>query len=61
MVLMPGWEHESWQGQDGYRCTSLLAAYSDNITRSSWETFCEPPRPFVGENVYPMILLLIED
>lgn len=55
----PGWAHEVWQGQDGYEYTSFLTDYSVTISRLIWDTFYNPPRPFIGENVYHLMIPLI--
>jgi hypothetical protein len=55
----PGWAHEIWQGQDGYEYTSFLTDYSVTISHLIWDTFYNPPLPFIGENVYHLMLPLI--
>jgi len=55
----PGWAHEIWQGQDGYSYTSFLTDYSVTISRLTWDTFYNPPHPYIGENVYHLMLPLI--
>jgi len=55
----PGWAHEIWQGQDGYEYTSFLTDYSVTISRLTWDTFYEPPHPFIGEDVNHLLLPLI--
>ena len=58
-VFAPGWAHEVWQGQDGYSYTSFLTDYTVTISRLTWDTFYNPPHPFIGENVYHLMLPLI--
>jgi len=55
----PGWAHEFWRGQDGYEYTSFLTDYTVTISRLTWDAFYNPPRPFIGENVYHLVLPLI--
>jgi hypothetical protein len=55
----PGWAHEIRQGQDGYWYTSFLTDYSVTISRLTWDTFYNPPHPFIGENVNHMMLPLM--
>ena len=57
----PGWAHEVWRGQDGYEYTSFLTNYSVTISRLTWDIFYNPPHPFIGENVYHLMLPLIMD
>jgi len=59
-VFAPGWAHEVWQGQDGYSYASFLTNYTVTISRLTWDTFYNPPRPFIGENVYHLMLPLIK-
>ena len=59
-VFAPGWAHEVWQGQDGHSYTSFLTDYTVTISRLTWDAFYNPPRPFIGERVFRLMLPLIE-
>lgn len=52
----PGWANEVWTGQDGNTYTSYLTNYSVTIKRMGWDTFFEIPRPFIGENVFHLMI-----
>ena len=56
----PGWAHEIWQGQDGYTYTSFLANYTVTISRLTWDSLYAPPRPFIGADVYHLMLPLVK-
>lgn len=55
----PGWAHKIWQDQDGSWYTSYLTDYSVTISRLVWDDLFTPPHPFIGENVYHLMLPLI--
>jgi hypothetical protein len=58
-LFRPGWAHEIWQGHDGYSYTSYLTNYSVTISHLTWDSFYDPPRPYIGENVYHLMFPLI--
>jgi predicted GH43/DUF377 family glycosyl hydrolase len=59
-VFAPGWAHEVWQGQDGYSYTSFLTDYTVTISRLTWDTLYNPPHPFIGANIYHVLLPLVK-
>jgi hypothetical protein len=52
----PGWAHEVWTEHDTSWYTSFLTDYSITIRHLTWDGFYEPPRPFIGEEVYRVFL-----
>jgi predicted GH43/DUF377 family glycosyl hydrolase len=48
----PGWAHEVWSDLEGETNTSYLTDYSVTIQRLTWDSFYDPPRPFIGETIY---------
>jgi beta-xylosidase len=54
-----GWAHEIWVGHDGLLYTSFLTDYTVTISRLTWDTFFDPPRPFIGDAVYHSLLPLV--
>lgn len=52
----PGWAHEIWRGQDGLTYTSYLTDYSITISRLIWNTYYDPPHPFIGNAIYRALL-----
>lgn len=54
----PGWAHELWQGERTY--TSYLTSYTITINPVTWDTFFDPPIPFIGENVYHIVLPFVQ-
>ncbi len=57
-AFAPGWAHEIWQGQDGYTYTSFLTDYTVTISRLTWDIVGNPPHPFIGDNVYHVMMPL---
>ena len=55
----PGWAHEVWADQDGRPHTSYLTDYSVTIQRLTWDSFYDPPQPFIGETVYRIFAPLV--
>jgi hypothetical protein len=58
-AFRPGWAHEVWMGQDGMFYTSYLTDYTITIRRLTWDEFYEPPRPFIGEAVFHVLVPLV--
>lgn len=52
----PGWAHEIWQDHSGIWYTSYLNNYSITISPLTWDTFFNPPKPFIGEEVFHNVL-----
>lgn len=57
--LFPGWAHEFWLGQDGLTYTSFLTNNSVTVSRMTWDDWYHPAHPFIGENVYHLIIPLL--
>jgi hypothetical protein len=58
-LLAPGWAHEIWTDQSGQVYTSYLTTYTVTISPLTWNTFFDPPRPFIGSQVFNTVLPLI--
>jgi hypothetical protein len=58
-TLLPGWAHEVWNGQDGLTYTSYLTDYSITISQLTWNTYYDPPHPFIGADVHRCLLPLV--
>lgn len=60
-TFRPGWAHEVWTLPDGKSYTSFLTDYDYTITirHLVWDDFYYPPRPFIGEAVYHVLIPLI--
>jgi len=58
-VFGPGWAHEIWTALDGSLYTSYLTDYSVTISRLTWDHYYVPARPFVGANVYHVLLPMV--
>ena len=55
-LFIPGWAHESWRSPGGEWYTSYLTDYTVSISPLSWDTFFQPPHPFIGGAVYHIYL-----
>ena len=55
-LLRPGWAHEIWQGRDGKLYTSYLRRPSVHIQVLTWDDFCSPPCPLVGDTRFRQFL-----
>jgi len=58
-TIAPGWAHEVWTGQAGLVYTSYLTSYAVTISPLTWNMAFDPPRPFIGSQVFNTILPLI--
>lgn len=58
-TIAPGWAHEVWTGQAGQVYTSYLTSYAVTISPLTWNMAFDPPRPFIGSQVFNTILPLI--
>lgn len=59
MTLYPGWAHEVWDGHDEVTYTSFLTDYSITISPLSWNPYTYPPQPFIGSQVYRILLPIV--
>ena len=57
--LIPGWAHEVWEAQDGITYTSYLTSYAITISPLSWNPYSYPPQPFIGTQIYRIVLPII--
>ncbi len=55
-LLKPGWAHEVWLGQDNQTYTSFLTNYTVTISRLIWDDFYLPAHPFIGDQVFHLLL-----
>ena len=55
----PGWAHEVWQDNGGKWYTSYLTDYTVLISPFIWDDFFYPHRPFIGTDVYHVLLPLL--
>jgi hypothetical protein len=58
-TLVPGWAHEVWDGQDGLTYTSYLTNYTITISQLTWNTYYDPPHPFIGAEFHRYLLPLV--
>ncbi len=58
-TIAPGWAHEVWADQAGQVYTSYLTNYTVTISPLIWNTAYDPPRPFIGSQIFTTILPLI--
>jgi hypothetical protein len=58
-LLAPGWGHEVWADQSGQSYTSYLTSYAVTIAPLTWNQFFDPPRPFIGGQVFNIVLPLV--
>jgi predicted GH43/DUF377 family glycosyl hydrolase len=54
-----GWGHEIWIGLADEFYTSYLTDHAITIQRLVWDDAYDPPRPFVGESIYSVLMPII--
>jgi beta-xylosidase len=58
-ALRPGWAHEFWRSPEEEWYTSYLTDYTITISPLTWDSYFDPPRPFIGSAVYHIAIPLV--
>ncbi len=59
-AITPGWAHEVWSGEADTSFTSYLTSYAVSIAPLKWDRFYYPPRPYIGDPPYRLLLPLLQ-